>query len=70
MHDEGYLMLLVEPIPLPCNFVAADGDQIQDSLVEVSGAHTVPQVFINGSFLGGCDGACVLDATTHATTFN
>jgi glutaredoxin 3 len=33
----------------------ADGDAIQDALMEVSGMRTVPQVFIGGELVGGCD---------------
>lgn len=37
-------------------FAAADGEDVQDALVGVSGSHTVPQVFIGGKFVGGADG--------------
>lgn len=33
----------------------ADGDAIQDALMDVSGMRTVPQVFIGGELVGGCD---------------
>jgi len=33
----------------------ADGDDIQDALVGISGMRTVPQVFIGGDLVGGCD---------------
>ncbi|KIY96869.1 Glutaredoxin-C8 [Monoraphidium neglectum] len=32
-----------------------DGPEYQDSLLEVVGRRTVPQVFIGGSHVGGCD---------------
>lgn len=34
----------------------ADGDEIQSGLQEVSGMRTVPQVFVGGALVGGCDG--------------
>ena len=33
-----------------------DGDYIQDALMSMTGRHTVPQVFFNGRFIGGCNG--------------
>lgn len=33
----------------------ADGDNVQSALSEVTGRRTVPQVFIGGTFIGGCD---------------
>ncbi|KAJ7351879.1 hypothetical protein OS493_034785 [Desmophyllum pertusum] len=30
-----------------------DGSAIQDALVKITGARTVPRVFINGKFVGG-----------------
>jgi glutaredoxin len=35
---------------------ADDGYAIQNVLVDLVGRHTVPQVFINGQHIGGCDG--------------
>ncbi len=35
---------------------AADGDDVQDALMDVTGRRTVPQVFIGSKFVGGCDG--------------
>ncbi|KAI4326102.1 hypothetical protein MLD38_031448 [Melastoma candidum] len=32
-----------------------DGDRIQSALLEFTGRRTVPQVFINGNFIGGSD---------------
>ncbi|MEW5299557.1 MAG: hypothetical protein WDW38_004403 [Sanguina aurantia] len=32
-----------------------DGDELQSSLQGLTGSRTVPQVFIGGKFLGGCD---------------
>jgi glutaredoxin 3 len=36
----------------------AEGAEIQAALTTITGSRTVPQVFINGKFVGGCDGAC------------
>ena len=33
---------------------------MQDALYEVTGRRTVPQVFVNGAFIGGADGALLL----------
>merc|ERR1712166_117099 len=33
----------------------ADGQAIQDALKDMSGQRTVPNVYINGAHLGGCD---------------
>lgn len=39
------------------SFVAADGAAWQDALREVTGRTSVPQVFVGGQHVGGCDGA-------------
>lgn len=36
---------------------AADGSDVQSALGEITKRSTVPQVFIGGDFVGGCDGA-------------
>lgn len=48
---------------LTCNagWVAADGQDVQDALYEVSGSRTVPQVFVQGAYIGGADGECPAD---------
>ncbi len=33
----------------------ADGEDVQAALMEVSGMRTVPQVFVGGELIGGCD---------------
>ncbi len=33
------------------------GDVLQQGLQEVTGRRTVPQVFVGGTHVGGCDGA-------------
>ena len=35
---------------------AADGDEVQDALMQVTGSRTVPQVFVGSKYIGGCDG--------------
>jgi glutaredoxin 3 len=35
---------------------ADDGGAMQAALVEISKQHTVPNIFIKGKHLGGCDG--------------
>lgn len=35
---------------------AADGSEIQSALAEWTGQRTVPNVFIGGNHIGGCDG--------------
>ena len=35
---------------------AADGEDVQDALMDVTGRRTVPQVFVGSQFVGGCDG--------------
>ena len=51
---------LMKQLDVPAKIVEldelADGDDIQDALVEISGMRTVPQVFIGGKLVGGCDG--------------
>jgi hypothetical protein len=37
-------------------FTLGDGSEIQDALKEWTGQRTVPNVFINGKHIGGCDG--------------
>lgn len=36
--------------------VRADGDDVRSWLLETTGQRTVPNVFINGQQVGGCDG--------------
>lgn len=43
-------------IYLCCVQPAADGADVQDALYSVTGSGTVPQVFVNGNFIGGADG--------------
>lgn len=35
--------------------LVVEGDDIQDALFEITGSRTVPQVFVDGNFVGGCD---------------
>ena len=32
-----------------------EGDEVQDTLLSITGVRTVPQVFVGGEFVGGCD---------------
>ncbi|CAD7697783.1 unnamed protein product [Ostreobium quekettii] len=32
-----------------------EGDDIQDALYDITNSTTVPQVFVGGKFVGGCD---------------
>ncbi len=32
------------------------GNEVQDALQPITGRRTVPQVFVGGKFIGGCDG--------------
>jgi glutaredoxin 3 len=41
----------------------ADGGEIQDALEEMTGARTVPRVFIDGKFVGGATETGELDAS-------
>ncbi|KAJ9568280.1 hypothetical protein OSB04_004246 [Centaurea solstitialis] len=40
----------------------SDGDEIQSALAEWTGQRTVPNVFISGKHIGGCDGECFSSA--------
>ena len=47
---------------------AVEGDDIRDALAELTQSHTVPQVFIGGEFIGGCDGEGSLGLATNLGT--
>ena len=32
-----------------------EGAEVQDALLSITGVRTVPQVFVGGDFVGGCD---------------
>lgn len=36
--------------------ISGDGSEIQAALAKISGQRTVPNVFIGGQHIGGCDG--------------
>jgi len=38
--------------------VTGEGDSIQASLLPMTGSRTVPQLFINGKYIGGNSGEC------------
>ncbi|KAG2567322.1 glutaredoxin-C6-like [Panicum virgatum] len=41
--------------------VESDGSELQDALKEWTGQRTVPNVFINGKHIGGCDDTMALN---------
>ena len=43
----------------------ADGAAIQTLLLAITGQRTVPNVFINGKYIGGCDKVMDLYATNE-----
>ncbi|ETM34213.1 glutaredoxin, variant [Phytophthora nicotianae] len=42
-----------------------DGAEIQSLLLDITGQRTVPNVFINGKHIGGCDDVMVLHAKSE-----
>jgi len=42
-------------------FTLGDGPELQDALKEWTGQRTVPNVFINGKHIGGCDDTMALN---------
>ena len=38
----------------------ADGQDIQDIMLSMTGARSVPRVFVKGKFVGGGDDTCAL----------
>ena len=50
---------LLSTLNVPCNVLELDlienGAQIQDELAQLSGQRTVPNIFIKGNHVGGCD---------------
>ncbi|KAG2785598.1 hypothetical protein PC129_g655 [Phytophthora cactorum] len=42
-----------------------DGVEIQSLLLDLTGQRTVPNVFINGKHIGGCDDVMALHATSE-----
>ena len=47
---------LPAPLRYSSSICAEEGEDILDLLVDKSGSRTVPQVFVKGQFIGGCDG--------------
>jgi glutaredoxin-related protein len=45
-----------------------DGEKLQATLQSVTGRGTVPQVFVGGKFVGGCDGKFLDAVDTHCIT--
>jgi len=52
-------------------FTLGDGAELQDALKEWTGQRTVPNVFINGKHIGGCDGEpfCFALLQTNSSNF-
>ena len=46
----------------PCQHarIAVEGEEVMDALLAITHRRTVPQVFIKGEFIGGCDGELCL----------
>ncbi len=45
----------------------ADGPEIQDLLLQLTKQRTVPNVFINGKHIGGCDSVLELHSQNKLT---
>jgi glutaredoxin 3 len=43
--------------------VKADAEKMQEMLAKSNGRRTIPQIFINGQHIGGCDDLYALDAS-------
>ncbi|MBX3489299.1 glutaredoxin 3 [Parvibaculum sp.] len=41
--------------------VGMDVDKRREMMARANGRHTVPQIFIGGSHVGGCDDLCALE---------
>lgn len=48
---KGVVPALVRVFP-----AGPQGNEVQDALQPITGRRTVPQVFVGGKFIGGCDG--------------
>ena len=44
---------------------AVEGNDVQAALTELTGRRTVPQVFLKGEFIGGCDGKYTASSARH-----
>jgi hypothetical protein len=47
--------------------IKEDGAELQAALAEISGQRTVPNVFIAGQHIGGCDGKASLPASSSSS---
>jgi hypothetical protein len=47
--------------------IKEDGAELQAALAEISGQQTVPNVFIAGQHIGGCDGKASLPASSSSS---
>jgi len=56
---------LFSQLSVPAKVIECDvtegGDKLREGLTEVTGRRTVPQVFIGGKHVGGCDGKARTD---------
>ena len=59
MHETTTLKLY--RIFFKLQFQHPEGELYQQLLIEISGQRTVPNVFINGNHIGGCDDTLKLD---------
>ncbi|XP_076905180.1 monothiol glutaredoxin-S10-like [Bidens hawaiensis] len=46
----------VQPLVVELDQIGAQGPQVQKVLEQLTGQHTVPNVFIGGKHIGGCTG--------------
>lgn len=53
----SYVTAFVTDSVILIPLLSANGGEIQSELTKITGGHrTVPMVFVNGKFIGGCDG--------------
>ncbi|PNH01365.1 Glutaredoxin [Tetrabaena socialis] len=53
---------------LELDTMGAEGTELQDALQTITGRRTVPQVFVGGKFLGGCDDTVAAHASGSLKT--
>jgi glutaredoxin 3 len=55
--------IMLESKGVPYQEIVIDGDQeALEALTAQTGSRTVPQIFVNGEFIGGCDDLREIDA--------
>lgn len=52
--------LNVPAVVLELDTMGPQGNEVQDALQPITGRRTVPQVFVGGKFIGGCDDTMAL----------